>query len=197
MPTRPGSCSGRCTDRIGHADCRPPRSPTLDTYGSVYRRHVKPALGELRVREITTPVVDRVLAAVKHRSTAGARTAKVVMSQTMRLAARHGAVAYNPVPEVARIDSEPARPPRSLTAEERQQWLDAVEASEKAVNWDLPDLTRMMLATGCRVGECLAIGWSEVDLDAATVDVRWRLVRNPVSGCCGCPRRRPAGGVSG
>ena len=35
----------------------------------------------------------------------------------------------------------------------------------------------MMLATGCRIGECLAIGWSEVDLDAATVDVRWRLVR--------------------
>jgi integrase len=34
----------------------------------------------------------------------------------------------------------------------------------------------MMLATGCRVGERLAIGWSEVDLDAATVDVRWRLV---------------------
>lgn len=35
----------------------------------------------------------------------------------------------------------------------------------------------MMLATGCRIGECLAIGWSEVDLDAGTVDVRWRLVR--------------------
>jgi integrase len=154
------------------------RSPgTLDVYRSVYRLHVRPALGELRVREITTPVVDRVLAAVKQRTTAGARTAKVVMSQTMRLAARHGAVAYNPVREVARIDSEPANPPRSLTAEERQLWLDAVEADERAVNWDLPDLTLMMLATGCRVGECLAIGWSEIDLDAATVDVRWRLVR--------------------
>ena len=35
----------------------------------------------------------------------------------------------------------------------------------------------MMLATGCRIGECLAIGWEEVDLDRATVDVRWRLVR--------------------
>lgn len=34
-----------------------------------------------------------------------------------------------------------------------------------------------MLATGCRIGECLAIGWSDVDLDAAEVDVRWRLVR--------------------
>jgi integrase len=154
------------------------RSPgTLNTYGSVYRRHVKPALGDLRVREVTTPVVDRGLAAIKRLSTARARTAKVVISQTMRLAARHGAVAYNPVREVARIDSEPTKPPRSLTAEERQRWLDAVEASEKAVTWDLPDLTRMMLATGCRIGECLAIGWSEVDLDAATVDVRWRLVR--------------------
>jgi integrase len=35
----------------------------------------------------------------------------------------------------------------------------------------------MMLATGCRIGECLAIGWNEVDLDQATVDVCWRLVR--------------------
>ena len=80
------------------------------------------------------------------------------------------------VREVARIDSEPARPPfpngRGASTE-----VDAVEASEKAVDWDLPDLTKMMLATGCRVGECLAIGWSEIDLDAATVDVRWRLVR--------------------
>src|SRR6185312_13348928 len=43
--------------------------------------------------------------------------------------------------------------------------------------WDLADLTRMMLATGCRIGECLALGWPDVDLDAATVDVHWRLVR--------------------
>jgi integrase len=35
----------------------------------------------------------------------------------------------------------------------------------------------MMLATGCRIGECLAIGWDEVDLDEAMVDVCWRLIR--------------------
>lgn len=51
------------------------------------------------------------------------------------------------------------------------------DADETARRWDIPDLTRMMLATGCRIGECLAIGWSDVDLDAATVDVRWHLVR--------------------
>jgi hypothetical protein len=36
------------------------KSPgTLDAYRSIYRRHVKPALGEARVREVDTPVVDR------------------------------------------------------------------------------------------------------------------------------------------
>ncbi len=64
-----------------------------------------------------------------------------------------------------------SRPSRGLP------WLHVVTSSEKAKSWDLPDLTRMMLATRCRIGECLAIGWSEVDLDVATVDVCWRLVR--------------------
>ena len=32
----------------------------------------------------------------------------------------------------------------------------------------------MMLATGCRIGECLAISWDEIDVDQAAVDVFWR-----------------------
>jgi integrase len=154
------------------------RSPgTLDTYRSILRRHVRPALGQLRVREVTTPVVDRALTIIMQRSVSGARTSKIVISGTMRYAARHGAVAVNPVREVGRIESQARRQPRALSAEERQEWLDVAEVSEKARTWDLPDLTRMMLATGCRIGECLAIGWSEVDLDVAAVDVCWRLVR--------------------
>lgn len=154
------------------------KSPgTLDTYRSVFHRHVKPALGELRVREVDTPAVDRALSVIKQRSVSGARIAKNVVSGTMRYAARHGAVLVNPVREVGRIENSPREAPRSLTATERQRWLEAVREHEKARLWDLPDLSLMMLATGCRIGECLAIGWSEVDLDDRSVDVRWHLVR--------------------
>jgi integrase len=86
-------------------------------------------------------------------------------------------VTVNPVREVARIEGTARHRPKSLTAEERQQWIDALEANESAQVWDLPDLSLTMLATGCRVGECLAIGWDEVDLDRVAVDVCWRLVR--------------------
>ena len=44
-----------------------------------------------------------------------------------------------------------------------------------------------MLATGCRIGECLAIGWSEVDLEAATVDICWRLMRRTSVGLLRLP----------
>jgi integrase len=121
--------------------------------------------------------VGLALAAIKKKSVSGARTAKIVISGTTRFAARHGAVSVNPVREVERIESKPRKPPRALTAEERQQWLSAVRNHEKAKDWDLPDLSLMMLATGCRIGECLAIGWTEVDLEAAVVDVCWRIVR--------------------
>jgi len=34
-----------------------------------------------------------------------------------------------------------------------------------------------MLATGLRIGGALAVTWSDVDLDAGTVDVDWKLIR--------------------
>jgi transcriptional regulator with XRE-family HTH domain len=52
-----------------------------------------------------------------------------------------------------------------------------------------------MLATGCRIGEALAVSWDEVDLAAATVDVCWHLVRVRGAGL----QRRPStkSGVAG
>jgi integrase len=171
------------------------KSPsTLDAYRTIYHRHVQPALGALRVREVDTPAVERVLTAIKDKTVSGARTAKIVISGLMRLAARHGAVTINPVRETARIEGTPRRKPRALTAEERQQWLAALEASELARVWDLPDLSLMMLATGCRIGECLAIGWDEINLEHATVDVRWRLVRRTGVGLLRLPSTKSGKG---
>jgi integrase len=47
--------------------------------------------------------------------------------------------------------------------------------------WRRGSLTRM-LATGCRIGECLAIGWAEVNLETERVDIAWHLVRETGAG---------------
>ena len=111
------------------------------------------------------------------RGVSTAKTCRTVVSGVMGLAVRYGAVSVNPTREATRVRGSRRRAPRALTAEERERWLSALEADPRAVRKDLPDLTRWLLATGLRIGEALAVSWSDVDLDAGTVEVDWKLIR--------------------
>jgi integrase len=151
---------------------------THQLYALQLKNHVGPAFDALRLREVTTPRVDDFLRVVRTtKGVATAKTCRTVVAGVMGLAVRYSAIVVNPVREAARVRGGRRRPPRALTAAEREQWLSALEADPQAVARDLPDLTRWMLATGLRIGEALAIAWTDVDLDAETVEVDWKLIR--------------------
>lgn len=155
------------------------RSPgTVDTYRRQLRNHVLPAMGEVRLGEATTPLVDKVIGAIKADvSSATAKSCRSVISGVMSLAVRYGAITANPVREVERIESRPRREPRALTMDERVQLLRQLQQDEVARRRDLPDLVFFMLATGVRIGEALAVVWSDVDFEAGTVRITSTLVR--------------------
>jgi integrase len=135
------------------------RSPgTVDTYRRQLKNHILPAMGEVRLGEATTPLVDKVVGAIKADvSAATAKSCRSVISGVMGLAVRYGAVMANPVREVERIEAKPTREPRALTMEERVELLEQLQEDEKARRRDLPDLVFFMLATGVRIGEALAV----------------------------------------
>jgi site-specific recombinase XerC len=114
------------------------RSPsTADNYRRQLTNHLLPRLGEVRLGEASTPLVDKVIGAIK--SDTGAATAKTcrsVISGVMGLAVRLGAVAANPVREVERIESRPARQPRALTPRERVALIHQLQDDPKAVRRD-------------------------------------------------------------
>lgn len=155
------------------------RSPrTLDTYRSTINNFVSPAFDEVRLGEMTTPLVDAFIAKV--RDEVGVSTAKLcrsVMSGIMGVAVRKGAVGANPVREVESIEAVTTKVPRAMTGAERRAFLAHLRADEYAVRHDLPDLVTFMLATGVRIGESLAVLWSEVNLDAGTVEISSTIVR--------------------
>jgi hypothetical protein len=93
------------------------RSPgTLYTYQQQLSTNVIPRIGEVRLGELTTPLLDKVITAIKEEiGAASAKTCKSVVSGVLALAVRHGAIASNPVRELESIEATPKNAPRALS----------------------------------------------------------------------------------
>lgn len=168
------------------------RSPgTAQTYRDRLDNQVLPALGGLRLREVSVSRVDRVLKATReHRGVAVAKLTRTVLSGMLGLATRHDAMPANPVRDAAPVRST-GKVRRALELEEVWDLRAKIAADQKVIDWDLVDLVDFMLATGLRIGEVLAVVWSAVDLDAGTVEVRGTVIRVTGSGLMIKPRPKP------
>jgi integrase len=155
------------------------RSPnTSGLYRGLLDRHILPALGALRLSELSTGRLDPVLIAIKNRSGAAtAKSCRTVVSGFLSYAARSDAVTTNAARNTSAIPTKPSRKPRALSAHECTRWLTQLCEDEDAVRKDLVDLTVYMLATGVRIGEALGTTWKEVDLEAGTVMIDWTVIR--------------------
>lgn len=129
-------------------------------------------LGELRLSELSPGTLSMAFSdmASAGRSAASRRLVREVVDQVLDLCVQHGVMASNPAASIPRITDRRRKAPRSLTAEQRRQlfaWLDGDEtpAQRLARQRDLPDIVRVMIGTGMRIGEVMALRWSDVDLD--------------------------------
>ena len=157
--------------RSGGVRRRGPVKPqTLAAYSEAGRLLVIPAMGGVRIGEVTVGLLDTVLADLEASglSTAQARS---VLNQTFGLAERHEAMAANPMALVA----QPQREDREVEVLDLQQvWtLRALVRPEslrrpgkRGPNSDLSDVIECLLGTGCRIGELLALRWQDLDLHA-------------------------------
>lgn len=151
---------------------------TAETYRRQLDGHVLPALAEVRIGEITPPLLDRVLHTIKNDvSAATARSCRSVISGILGLAVRHGALPSNPTRDIERLAVGAKRRPRALDDEERDLWFAMLSTDPKAKAADLPDLSAFMLATGARIGETLGLTWRDVDLDAGQVAITQQVTR--------------------
>lgn len=146
---------------------------TRRLYAWALDRHLAPAVGRLRLRELTPQAADRVITTIsEHHGPGTARTCRTILSQVMGEAVRLDAIDSNPVaatraPRAAKPD------PRALTPAELAALREAVAAHEARgrSKSDVADVVEVQLATGMRIGEVLALRWQDVDLSAGTVTV--------------------------
>src|SRR5674476_1126084 len=173
------------------------QSPTtLQSYRNRVDKQILPALGSLRVREVSIGTVDRFLKAVtKHHGAAMAKMTRSVLSGMCGLAARHDALDRNPVRDANVITQPRKAAPKSLTVKEVRQLRALMTYDDRAVERDLPEFVSFMLASGLRIGEASAVTWAAVDLDAERVEVRGTVVRLKGQGLVLMPTTKTSAGM--
>lgn len=155
---------------------------SVDTYAATLNK-VRPRLADIRVSEATPGLLDEILRGIRrdHGATRE-RHAKVALNAVLTDAVLAGAIAANPVRELGRRRQRKAdvkgaqRSPSTRCARCRK----AIDTSDVCAAKDLRDAVVLLVATGLRRGELLALRWEDVDLTERVLTVAGSVV--PVEG---------------
>lgn len=156
---------------------------TIARYRGTVNAQINEHVGRVRIREATPPRLQRITDRVAESSgPAQARMLGVVLNGMCSLAVRYGAAPSNAADEL--------RLPKRTKNAVRAPGVDDVRALRAAMRaWDakpphrdgsihdLADFADVLLGTGCRPGEALALRWDDVDLDGGWITITATVVR--------------------
>lgn len=168
---------------------------TMDTYRPIAEQ-IKKAMGQVRLREANTQRIGEFIDAIAEtRGPTTAKTARSILSGMFGLAARFSAVDVNPVREVRVVRAKPKRK-QTLRPDDIRAIITAVRESKiplpakkgaakqtsrisisgYCAEADLTDPITFLAGTGVRIGECVGLRWSDVDLDAGTASIEGHVI---------------------
>ncbi len=148
------------------------RSQTLHWYASRLRRWVLPALGHRRLRDLTPLDLQELYRGLRSRglSPTVVRHVHTCLRAVLRQAVKWSVLPADPTSQVKPPRLE-RREVRVLSPQEARRFLEAAREDPAWPLWLL------LLETGMRPSEALALRWEDVDLEARVVRVRRSLVR--------------------
>lgn len=154
---------------------------TRERYEQVWLTYVKPSVGNLLIRECTVRAMDRYLqTTAREIGTPTAKLCKSVLSNVLKLAATDGALNANPISAVQDFKAFEVKkaPVQVHTKDDLALIREALRTDEHARSLHLDVMADLMLATGCRIGEALALRWDEdLDIERGIVSLNGTVIR--------------------
>lgn len=143
-------------------------------YEDILGRYVMPQLGHVRVRDVTTNDISKLL---RDRARAGAsmsmlRRIKRYLGALMEATRLQRLIQHNPVPDVQLQAAPEPEIQRWSEAEVSRVVRACLEADGTKVDHQVAAYVLVALGTGLRTEELLGLTWADVDLEELLVTIR-------------------------
>lgn len=151
---------------------------------SELKTHLLPVFGNIRVEKITLPMVQVFVNKIANNPNLGSVSLKIILSINKRIlkyAVNLQLITVNPadniiVPKNKKNISQ-KKELKYFEANQLKQFKDYLDKLPNTFrNYYHKTLYDTLLATGLRIGEAVALEWSDIDLDNGVIDVNKTLV---------------------
>jgi len=156
---------------------RPNRTPNTFALYSAMWGHAKPLIGDIKLKDFDVNDVEALVAQLR-KTAKPSVPAKVVnvLKSAFTIAIKRKQYRYaNPFAAVE-VRAPRAKEGRALSIAEARAFLRAAEGTEFEALWVL------LLSSGLRLSEALALEWSDIDLESGALTVMKALIE--VNGVC-------------
>ncbi|HER1267670.1 TPA: site-specific integrase [Streptococcus pyogenes] len=154
----------------------------------IVRLHILPAFGDCKLSKLTTPVIQQQVnkwANNANRGVKGAYANYSFLNNINRRILQYGVtmqvIEHNPARDVIipRKQNNKEHKVKLFSNQELKQFLNYLDDLDLSSYENFFDyvLYKTLLATGCRIGEVLALAWSDIDLKKGTIKVSKTLNR--------------------
>ncbi|OUN09722.1 tyrosine-type recombinase/integrase [Flavonifractor sp. An91] len=143
---------------------------TLTSYRNNFRVHIKPYVGEVALKELTTYHIQKMLDSMGGSFSLFVKVYNVIHG-ALEKAVELGMIPRNPCKGVA-YPKDDRKDVWALTKEEQQRLIAALDGEYYRV------MLLTYLYTGMRAGECIPLQWKDVDLNKRTIRVNKKAILN-------------------
>ena len=149
------------------------RENTLAHVDSMYKYHIKPEIGHMKMQEVRAEHIQMLLNKMKKEdySTDFIKRVKNVVSQMFKQAYKNDMIYRNPVDNAVTPSGKEKKEHRVLTEKEQRTFLDYAKGNEYELIFVLG------LSTGMRIGEIQALQWKDIDFKNMVVNIEGTLIK--------------------
>ncbi|MCM1508331.1 MAG: site-specific integrase [Ruminococcus flavefaciens] len=148
------------------------KASTVYTYKGQYKNHIEPVLGNMKVKDITTPKLTQIMQSY-NLNPATVRKVYVIIQSIFCRGVEQGFLRESPCHNVILPKRKNSHKNKAFDEDKLKRFLSFLDSNPW--NEDFKRIIKVLLYTGMRSGECLGLAWEDVNFDNNTISINHTL----------------------